>query len=106
MLKEEQVKDKIKSRTRAKKIELIVVRLISIIVNAAIVGGSWVAIFYVNVYQEDISNYMKERYVWLSVVSAFIPSVCLTIINSLLPIITNFLIAVERWDYQSSVINH
>ena len=106
MLKEEEVKGKIKSRTQAKKIELIVVRLISMILNAAIVGGSWVAIFYVNVYQKDISTYMSQRYKWLSVVSAFIPSVCLTIINSLLPIITNLLIAVERWDYQSSVINH
>lgn len=50
MLKEEEVKEKIKNRTRAKKIELIIVRVISMIVNAALLGGSWVAIFYVNVY--------------------------------------------------------
>lgn len=49
---------------------------------------------------------MKKQYQWLSVISAFIPSVCLTIINSVLPLITNLLIAVERWDYQSSTINH
>ncbi len=50
MLKEEEVKEKIKNRTQAKKIELIIVRVISMIINAALLGGSWVAIFYVNVY--------------------------------------------------------
>lgn len=90
---------KIKNRTRAKKIELYTVRFISMLINAAFVGGSWVAIFYVNVYQNDISSYMSKKYVWLKVVAGFIPPVCLTIINSLLPLITNLLIAIERWDY-------
>lgn len=100
------MKEIIKNRTKAKKIELYTVRFICMILNAAIVAGSWVAIFYVNVYQKDISAYMKKRYTWLTVVSAFIPSVCLTIINSLLPLLTNLLIDIERWDYQSTVINH
>jgi hypothetical protein len=70
--------------------------------NAALASGE----LDVNVYQHDISTYMKKKYAWLSVVSAFIPSVCLTLINSLLPIVTNLLIAIERWDYQSTIINH
>ena len=81
-------------------------RLISIIVNVALVGASWVAIFYVNIYEEDITIYIKNNYKWLNVVSPFIPSVCLTIINVVVPIFTNILIEMERWDYHSSIINH
>jgi hypothetical protein len=62
MIREEEVQTKIKNRTRGKKIELYAVRVISMLINAAIVGASWVAIFYVNVYQNDISTYMSKRY--------------------------------------------
>jgi hypothetical protein len=39
-------------------------------------------------------------------VADFIAPVCLTVINLLLPLITNFIIYLERWDYSSTVINN
>jgi hypothetical protein len=49
MLQEEQVKAKIKSRTRAKKIELIITRVILFLLYVGIMGACWVAIYMVNV---------------------------------------------------------
>lgn len=36
----------------------------------------------------------------------FIPPVTLTVINMMLPMITNLIIKFERWDYQSTVTNN
>jgi|LauGreDrversion4_2_1035121.scaffolds.fasta_scaffold385589_2 hypothetical protein len=58
LLSEEMVKTLIKNRTRAKKIELIITRLILFIINISLVGGGWVAIFLVNTNQSEIKTYM------------------------------------------------
>jgi len=106
MLKEEQVKEAIKKRSRAKKLELLISRSFLFTLNFCIVVSSWVGIYFVNVYQQSISDYLKTRYSWLTYVAAFIPSVCLTIINGIIPLLTNMIIYFERWDYASSVINN
>ena len=38
--------------------------------------------------------------------SAFVAPLCLTLINLILPIITDFIILMERWDYKSTAINN
>ena len=106
LLSEEMVKTLIKNRTRAKKIELIITRLILFIINISLVGGGWVAIFLVNTNQSEIKTYMTQQFTWLKYVSTFIPSLCLAAVNILLPMITNRLIEFERWDYASTVINN
>lgn len=106
MISEEQVKATIKNRTRAKKVELIISRVILFTLNIALMGGCWVGIYYVNAYQIQISEYMKSKYSWLKQVANFIAPVCLTVINLLLPLLTNLIISLERWDYQSTVINN
>lgn len=106
MLKEEQVKETIKNRSRAKKLELYISRSILFSLNFCLVVSSWVGIYYVNVYQQSISDYLKTKFSWLTYVAAFIPSVCLTLINGLIPLVTNMIIFLERWDYASSVINN
>ena len=58
MHKEEQVKEIIKNRSRAKKIELYISRSILFSVNFCLVVSSWVGIFFVNVYQQNISDYV------------------------------------------------
>ena len=69
-------------------------------------GGCWVGIYYVNAYQIQISNYMKSKYDWLKPFAEFIAPVCLSVINLLLPLVTDLIISLERWDYQSTVINN
>jgi hypothetical protein len=49
---------------------------------------------------------MKSKYTWLEPVAAFIAPVVLAAINLLLPLLTNLIISLERWDYQSTVINN
>jgi magnesium-transporting ATPase (P-type) len=106
MIKEEQIKSVIKNRSRAKKLELLISRIVLFILNIAVMGGCWVAIYCVNAYQIDIATYMKSKYSWLKSVGDFIAPVCLSVINLVLPIITNIIISLERWDYKSTIINN
>ena len=69
-------------------------------------GGCWVGIYCVNAYQIEISDYMTQKYDWLKPVADFIAPVCLSVINLILPLLTNLIISLERWDYQSTVINN
>jgi hypothetical protein len=62
-------------------------------------GGCWVGIYCVNAYQIEISEYMKKKYDWLKPVADFIAPVCLSVINLILPLLTNLIISLERWDY-------
>ena len=106
LILEDRVIDLIKQRTNAKKIQLIVVRLLLFTLNISLLGASWYAIFLVNVNEYTISSYLAAHYSWLSYLSAFIPSICLTLINTLIPLLTNLIIYFERWDYHSTVINN
>lgn len=106
MIKEEQVKEAIKSRTRAKKIQLYVARFILFTIFLGMVGGGWVSIYLVNVNSVLIETYLKSKFTWLSYVAAFVPPLCLTAINIILPFMTKILINLERWDYQSTIINN
>ena len=108
MISEEQVKTTIKNRTRAKKIELIISRIILFTINIALMGGSWVGIYYVNTHsiKNKIPVTILEKYTWIKSITEFIAPAVLAIINLLLPLLTNLIISLERWDYQSTVINN
>ena len=106
MLKEERVIEMIKNRSNAMKVTLIVSRLILFTINISLLGASWYAIFLVNVYQDLITNYLAAHFSWLSYVAPFIPSIVLTLINTLIPLITSWIIYLERWDYASTVTNN
>jgi len=98
--------ENIKNRSNAVKLTLLVTRLILFTLNIALLGGSWYAIFLVNVYQNTITSYMAANFSWLSYVAPFIPAICLTLLNTLIPLITNLIIYLERWDYQSTITNN
>jgi hypothetical protein len=76
-----------------------VTRIILFLIFIGLVGGSWVAIYLVNVYQNYIEEYLKINYKWLSYTTPFIAPACLAIINITLPLLIDLLIDLERWDY-------
>ena len=89
LLKEEEVRKSIASRSKNEKCKLLFRRIISFLVNISIIGGGWYAIYTVNIKQEYIEEKLVGFQSWLSYVSDFVGPLCLSFINILLPIITN-----------------
>jgi hypothetical protein len=106
MIKEDRVKEKIKRRTNGQKCELYTTRAVTFTINLVIVGACWTAIYLVITEEETITVWLEDKADWLSYVAGFIPSLCLAFINLILPMMTNLLIACERWDFKSTVIIH
>jgi len=104
MIKEDRVKEKIKSRTYSEKCEIWSIRAVTFTINIIIVLASWAGIYYVNANYSSIESTVNTYAWWLKYVSPFIPSLCLTGINLVLPTITNLLISCERWDFESTVV--
>ncbi|CDW90011.1 UNKNOWN [Stylonychia lemnae] len=104
LLKEDEVKKAIASRTKQEKFKLFLRRLISFLVNIAVIGGGWYAIYTVNVRQDEIETKLVDFQSWLKYVADFVAPLCLSFINIILPSITNQLIQLEKWDFQSTVI--
>lgn len=106
LINEDKIVETIKNRSNAVKLTLLVMRVLFFSTNIALLASSWYAIFLVNVYQNTITEYMAAKFSWLSYVAAFVPAICLTLLNTLVPMITNLIIYLERWDYQSTITNN
>lgn len=70
-------------------------RIFTFSIYVSLLGLSWYAIYIVNVKAEVIEEYMKTKFRWGNYVAPFIPSICLAMINTIIPIFTNMLIQFE-----------
>ncbi len=105
-LQDQEVQKKIRFRTRMQKVCLIIRRVISVIINVSLMGGSGIAIYYVSIYESQINLYFEENHKWMLYFGGQIPNLTLILLNFLVPKMTNYLISFESWDYKSTQINN
>jgi hypothetical protein len=97
-LDEERIKAEIEKRTNLEKSALFIRRTITLFLNTLILLAGWVGIILINYYDKDIQSSLKNVNV-IKYVSAFVPSISLTIINAIVPKATVFFTAFEKWDF-------
>jgi len=99
-LDEEVIKNTIKKRKRIEKTKLFIRRIITFGINFFILIGGWILIASINLYDTEIQNWFKKiSSGWLEKISTFVPSLCLTLVNGMIPKITKIITNLEKWDF-------
>jgi hypothetical protein len=101
-LDEERIIDIISKRTNLEKSKLFIRRTTTQILNAIILLCGWGGIIALSIYDKIIQAKLKETA--LKNVSALIPSVSLSVINELIPIISKKITEFEAWDFQDQLV--
>ncbi len=92
----------INKRSNLEKTKLFIRRTTTQILNAFILLCGWGGIITLSIYDKIIQAKLKTTS--LSSVSSFVPSVSLTAINSLVPIISKKITEYEAWDFQDQLV--
>lgn len=95
---EDIIKELVKKRKRFEKTKLFIRRIVTFSINVVFLLGGWALIILINLYETEIQDFVN-RYSLLKNISAFIPSVCLTIINAFIPASTKIITNMEKWDF-------
>ena len=102
-LDEEKIKEIIKARKRLEKTKLLVRRVITFAINIVFLVIGWVLIFMINLYDDSIQDFLKH-YRLLNKIASFVPSLCLSFVNTLIPTLTKMITKYEAWDFASTMI--
>lgn len=97
---EENIKEKIKNRTKEEKIDLIIRRTIFISLNIILIGSGVVAIFAINIFNNNIQNSIRGP----SKITALLPAFIVSFVNGVIPAITKRITACEKYDFSNTLL--
>mmetsp|Transcript_27687 Transcript_27687/g.26702 ORF Transcript_27687/g.26702 Transcript_27687/m.26702 type:complete len:286 (+) Transcript_27687:1460-2317(+) len=100
---EDKIKQIVARRKKLEKSKLFVRRVITFSINLLFLAGGWVAIFFINFYSQEIQLYFAG-FRLLTYIAPFVPSLCLSLVNGLIPVITKLIVKYEAWDFANVVI--
>lgn len=92
----------IKKRTNLEKSKLFIRRTTTQIINAVILLFGWGGIITLSLYDKQIEDSLKTTS--LQKISSFVPSIALSVINSVVPIVSKKITEFEAWDFQDDLV--
>ncbi|TNV73050.1 hypothetical protein FGO68_gene1359 [Halteria grandinella] len=101
-LDEERIMQVINKRTNLEKSKLFIRRTTTQIINAFILLIGWGGIITLSLYDKIIQAKLKTTS--LSQVSSFVPSIGLSVINQLVPMVSKKITEYEAWDFQDQLV--
>jgi hypothetical protein len=95
---EERIRLIIDSRSTLEKSKLFVRRTTTQLVNAFILLVGWAGIILISIYDKKIQEKLRAIS-WAASFATLVPSVSLSIINSVIPIVSKKITEYEAWDF-------
>ena len=100
---EDRIRAVINQRSAFEKSKLFVRRTTTQLINTLILVIGWAGIVLLQIYNIPIQEKLaKVKY--LNQVSGLVPSICLAVINSVIPIVSKKITEFEAWDFQEDLV--
>jgi hypothetical protein len=95
---EERIREKIEQRSNFEKSKLFARRTTTFIINCVLLLMGWTGIIMISIYDKKIQAAVSGIK-GLNQVASLIPSISLSVINAIVPILSKKLTEYEAWDF-------